>query len=242
MSLRTALVFAALIASLSTPALANAYDSTESYTTTRLEDGEPLYCDYDNFKKYEVERPDNGVERAHVYQLGQLTLVGLAVGDSPVAATQELAAQYGTFAPEERDCTWYFNDGSDEAAEAFHQQYVPSPVLQFSSIAKKYRTVLSTSFATDPVSFLSCATKHHYIAMGCDGMRHRGPSVFAMLLAFSGCSAKNATKIANKVWGINFVFPSTRRAIAQVGYDIGEANPAWRQALQQAMLKRKTAK
>ena len=86
------------------------------------------------------------------------------------------------------------------------------------------------------MSFVSCAIDHGYIAMGCDGMKHRGPSVFAMLLAYSGCSAKNAATIANKLWGLNFVKEATREAIAEKAFEMGQRQPQMRAALRNVLL------
>jgi hypothetical protein len=82
---------------------------------------------------------------------------------------------------------------------------------------------------------VECAVDQGYLAVGCDGMKHRGPSVFAMFLAYSGCEAKNAAKIANKIWGLDTVPENTRLGIAKAGYELGNANPAARKALQTVM-------
>lgn len=227
-SLKT--IFALLILSLtvSAPALAK----------TKLGPNEPKFCDVDTFRATEdLEAAEGltGLVRNHVYQIGDLTLVGLGVGDSEVGATQALANRYSKFHAVEKNCTWYFNDGSDAAAEAFNHHYITSPIFKSAKVAEKYGTVLANIFANDPVSMVSCAVKHGYVAMGCDGMKHRGPSVFAMLLGYAGCSAKNATKIANKVWGNNWVPTSTREAIADKGRLMGDANPAIRKQLQAVM-------
>lgn len=196
---------------------------------------EPAYCDPAKFAKLERGNNVPNVKRAHVYQIGSLTLAGLAVGDSDSDYVVKLAEQYSRYNSREKSCTWYLNDGNDEAAQMFHQRYVTNPALKSKKIATEYETVLKNIFATDDTSFLSCAQDHKYVAFGCDGMKHRGPSVFAMFLAYSGCSAKNATKIANTIWGKNFVSSSTREAIAQKGADLGAANPAARAALQKLM-------
>ncbi|MES2857316.1 MAG: hypothetical protein V4692_15710 [Bdellovibrionota bacterium] len=196
---------------------------------------EPAYCDPAKFAKLERGNNVPNVQRAHVYQIGSLTLAGLAVGDSDANYVVKLAEQYSKYNSREKSCTWYFNDGNDQAAEMFHQRYVSNPALKSKKIATEYEAALKGIFSKEETNFVSCATDHKYIAMGCDGMKHRGPSVFAMILAFSGCSAKNATKIANNVWGKNFVSASTREAIAEVGFKAGNADPAGRAALQKIM-------
>jgi hypothetical protein len=70
--------------------------------------------------------------------------------------------------------------------------------------------------------------RHEYLAMGCDGNKHRGPSVFAMFLSLAGVEPKEATRIANKFFGCNFVLPFVRARIAKLGYDLGNQNPELR--------------
>ena len=53
-----------------------------------------------------------------------------------------------------------------------------------------------------------------YFAEGCDSQKHRGPSYFAMLLAFGGCSAREATDVANAIWKLNGVPGDFRLEIA----------------------------
>lgn len=197
--------------------------------------GEPEWCNPDTFHRYERGNNIPYLEREHVYQIGDLTLVGLAVGESDFRYVQSLADQYTNTRAYEKSCTWYFHEKNEDAAREFNHQYLPSPVLKSSSLAKEYAKKGVPLILEGDVSFMSCAEDHNYLAMGCHGMRHRGPSMFAMFLAFSGCSAKNATKIANEVWGNNFVFTSTRQAIAKKGWEHGNANPDARRRLQAIM-------
>lgn len=201
----------------------------------QLAPGEPAFCDLKTFQSLEILATEKGLIRNHTYQIGDLRLTGLAVGKSPVASTQALANQFSRFAAAEKSCTWYFNDGSDGAAEAFNHRYVSNPSFKGTSIANEFEKVLSSSFFQDPTSFMSCALDHGYIAMGCDGQKHRGPSVFAMVLAFAGCTPQNATAIANKIWGSNGVATATREAIANKGKLLGDANPALRKQFQAVM-------
>lgn len=197
--------------------------------------GEPSFCDSKNFVKNEIESNMNGLQRNHAFQLGDLVVVGLAVGKSDVNATKALAQKFSQFSPEEKNCTWYFNDGNQEAQKAFNHRYVSNPSYKGPEIATEFENVLANSFSNDAVSFMSCLTEHKYLAMGCDGQKHRGPSVFAMFLAYAGCSPKNATAIANQIWGTNGVEVATREAIAAKGKLLGDRNPSLRNQLQVMM-------
>ena len=211
----------------------NAFASVSELSMS--EASEPAYCQLANFQKLERGNNVPQLERAHVYQIGKLTLAGLAVGDSDYRYVQSLAKQYGHYAPAEKSCVFYFNNGNKVAEAAFTHQYAPFPFWASPAIAIKYDAVITPLIDRTEVSMANCAEDHHFVAMGCDGMRHRGPSVFAMFLAYSGCSAEHATEIANAVWGTNHVPTKTRTAIAQKGADEGDRNPAGRARLQALM-------
>lgn len=196
---------------------------------------EPGFCDPAAFEKAEIPSATTGLLKNHAYQLGHLVLVGLAVGHSDITAIRDFSNRFSQFSTAEKNCTWYFNDGNPKAAQAFHHRYVSNPSFKGVQVADEYERVLASTFANDPTSFISCAVDHGYIAMGCDGMKHRGPSVFAMLLSFAGCSAQNSTAIANKIWGTNGVLVKTREAIAQKGKVLGDLNPTLREQLQVLM-------
>lgn len=91
--------------------------------------------------------------------------------------------------------------------------------------AREYLEKLGPIFAENSTSFLSCAERHGFIAMGCNSQRHRGPTVFGMMLAYSGCGAENSRKIANKIWGGNFVRDKVRRKVNQAAHELGLAQP-----------------
>ncbi len=73
--------------------------------------------------------------------------------------------------------------------------------------------------------------------MDCNGMRHRGPTSFGMLLTYSGCSAEPANTTVNKIWGLNGVNPAVRLAIIQKAYDYGQSNPEQSGAFRAAFTK-----
>jgi hypothetical protein len=184
---------------------------------------EPRFCDPAKIQEYERGNNIPYLKRIHVYQFGKLTLAGLAVGNSDYRYVQSLAKQYGV--QDAKSCTWYFNTGNDDAAAAFNHIPLPRPWLRAPSIAKKYEEKLDGAFDRLPGNMLECAREEGFIAMGCDGMKHRGPSVFAALLAYAGCTPEHAMQIANKVWGTNLVAKSTRQAIAAVGETYARENP-----------------
>ncbi len=196
---------------------------------------EPAWCDAATFSQYERGNNIPYLEREHVYQFGDLTLVGLAVGRSDYRYVQSLSQQYANTDAYEKSCTWYFHEKNDDAVKSFNHKYVSNPMLKGASAAKEFEEKISPLFLESTVNFMSCAERHGYVAMGCHGMKHRGPSVFAMFLSFSGCTPEHATKIANKVWGNNFVFTKTRTAIARKGWELGNANPEARKRLQAIM-------
>jgi hypothetical protein len=220
---RAQLAYAAL--ALSTQAHAFGGHAPMPAPTSTPDPGEPAYCVYSNFSKHEVPESRPGIQRAHAYRFGPLTIVGLAVGNSKPAATEAMATELSTATAQQNYCTWYFNNGDEEAVRYFNHFYVPKPVGDPAPVAQAYRTTLAGIFAGNSTSLLSCARDQHYVAMGCDGMMHRGPTVFGMTLAFSGCTPAHAAEIVTYVWGLNGVNPAARLAAIQEGYALGQQNP-----------------
>lgn len=188
-------------------------------------DAAPAYCDPNVFRSREETSAAAGIaglRRAHAYRLGKVLLVGLAVGDSDPIAVQELARRHSSAAAAEGFCTWYVNKGNPEAAKRFMSRPLPNPSLEErGERLETYLAVLGPSFLDTAQSFSSCAAEHGYIALGCDWMMHRGPTVFGMLLAFSGCSPENALQIANETWGMNDIPADTRLAFIRAAHEFG---------------------
>ena len=199
---------------------------------------EPAFCKLDNFLALERSENIAGLVRQHKFVVGDLTLIGLAVGDSNVESTKAVANKYSSYEEEEKFCTFYYNKGKVEQERSFNHHYVSLPALKFfhGKLLKEYETVLRPIFEENAVTLVSCAKDHGYVAMGCNGQKHRGPSVFAMFLSYAGCKPKNAVKIANKLWGKNFVFTKTREKLAAMAYEWGDENRANREMLQSVML------
>jgi hypothetical protein len=98
----------------------------------------------------------------------------------------------------------------------------------------EYRAVLQDQFAKAPISFLSCLENNKILIMGCNAQMHRGPTVFGMLLSFSGCSAEHSAEIVNSLWGLNGVKAEVRLAIIDEGRKLGDEDPNARLRLQRA--------
>lgn len=198
---------------------------------------EPMFCSYDFLKDSQVEINIEGLKREHVFQVGDLTLAGLAVGKSDIESTILMAEALSGVSQEENYCTYYFNKGNDEAETRFNHTYVSNPRFRGTSIANQYEERLGYLFTSEqPKTFLDCAINHNYIALGCNSQKHRGPSVFAMLLSFAGCHPEVSTDIANKLWKKNLVSKKTRRAIAEKGWMFGHYYPDLRKKLANTML------
>jgi hypothetical protein len=196
---------------------------------------EPAYCSLANLKKVEIQSGVSGLKAPHVYKIGNITVAGLGVGNSKFASVKQLAAKYSSSTAEDGYCTWYFNDGNTEAQNAFNWHYVPRPNSDPKKAVKDY-AVLMNEFDTSKNNFVRCAETRGYLAMGCDGMKHRGPSVFAMLLTYSGCSAKSAVDIANAVWGTNTISTESRIALANEAAKLAVAHPEQAGRLQRQFL------
>jgi hypothetical protein len=209
---------------------------------------EPTYCHPNKFDESEFslgayeEMQRKGLVRAHAFKLGKVTLVGAGVGNSKSQALIDLAEQFAPQAKKKRYCTWYLNhpklDKPDQstriqASKTFiHRDIEKSPVLLNEQEAvEQFSRILEKSFDEGESSFLSCAKEENYIALGCNEMMHRGPTVFGMLLAFSGCSPEHALEITNQVWGLNGVKRKVRLAIIKKAYSWGEMKQESRKKL-----------
>lgn len=190
---------------------------------------EPKYCDPREFGKMEVRYTGSSPERLHVYKIGKVTVAGMAIGDSRAEDVAKLATSYSKAGAGDKYCTWYLNDKNKQAERSFVWRDLPFPGSFFGGtdgIADEYMQILRDQFDESNPSFVSCAQKYSYIGLGCNGMQHRGPSVFAMMLAYSGCSAENAVTIANSIWGSNGVSSDLRIEMARMAAQLGAEHPA----------------
>jgi hypothetical protein len=191
---------------------------------------EPLYCLPKNFYALE-QKKDIRIIRGHTFKLGQVELLGAAIG----LTSRKVLVHNSPATTYENYCTWYFNEGNPLAEKDFNHYYVTNPKsLDTDSGPKEYRQVLSDQFAQTPISFLNCIEKYKYLAMGCNGQMHRGPTVFGMLLSFSGCQPAHAAEIVNTLWGLNGVSADVRLSIITEAYRMGTEDTAMRLRMQQA--------
>lgn len=197
---------------------------------------EPAYCQVKTFLKMEAPQTkkemSTNIARLHTFQVGKIKLAGMGVGNSDVKAVKQLAQDLAPQVPAQSGfCTWYFNDGNKEAQKTFNWQYLNNPsTLETPEAVEEYSRLVGPMFSKSANSFAQCLEDTRYLGLGCNGMKHRGPTVFAMVLAYSGCTPKSATEIANKIWGLNGVPAETRLAITQAAYELGqkESEPALR--------------
>ncbi len=201
-------------------------------SSAAMADIEPAYCQPSNFARTEVNpkmaASGYGILRRHSFRLGKTLFSGMAVGLSLPKSVSELATVNSDSKASEGYCTWYVNKYNPIAEVRFNWEYLSMPGANAQASATEYAQALDRSFDQNPVSFLSCMEKHHYLAIGCNNEQHRGPSVFAMILSFSGCTPEHSVALVNHYWGLNGVPLATRLAIAQKGYEMGARRPASR--------------
>lgn len=199
---------------------------------------EPYFCHPDNFMKLERRDMQSGENRLRVFQIGKLKLVGMAIGDSETSFVDSVAERLAQVPRSEKSCTWYMNKGNADAESRFNHAYVPMPApwTSIQKIADQYIEVIAPHFAENDINIVNCATKYNYVAFGCNGQKHRGPSTIAMFLSVAGCSPENTAKIAKRIWGSNHVSSEHRTAISERGQQLALENPTIRRELQKVML------
>lgn len=197
---------------------------------------EPYFCDPAVFVQQEIVPKDGGgIKRLHAYRLGGVVLSGMAIGASEAGAVESFAGTQGA-TPQERFCTWYVNKGNTEAERTFRHIYLPDPSsLSPEEAAERYAQLLAPAFAEERGSIWWCLEQQGFIAVGCNGQLHRGPTVFGMVLAALGCSAENAAEIVNRIWGLNGVPPATRLAAIKQGAEAGARSAALRSRVQRRL-------
>lgn len=195
---------------------------------------QPVWCSVDYFKSHEVKTNAPNTKRLRAFQVGKLYLAGAAIGGSDAVEVASLSKAPASA----KHCTWYLNKGNKEAEKIFHHEYMRGPywgwldfLFNVTGVVKSYEKRLENHW--EPM--VSCAESYGYLAMGCDGHRHRGPSVFASFLSLSGCVPDTATDIANYLWRLNGVPDFTREKIAKIGWKLGNEKPELRKRLQEVM-------
>lgn len=186
-------------------------------TSTAVFAAAPEFCNLRSFEGREKPLSTTGLKRAHGYQLGQTLLIGLAVGASDNRKTQAIAKG--------KECVWYFNDGNAEATRLFNWKDLPKPTGNQGRMVQVYTEALEWMLNPSSSPFWSCLEGKKTVVLGCDGMKHRGPTMVAGLLSFLGCEAQDSVAIVNRVWGSNGISTSMRKAIAQSAKQYGDENP-----------------
>ncbi len=192
---------------------------------------EPPFCDLGMFQKMEIENNGKNLQRLKVYKIGTVILAGLGVGESPASEVKDMAREWGGAGAKDNYCTWYYNEGNTEAEQNFSWKSLPKPDNK-----SKTEDIYTQTFLKHITGMAQCLREHHYVALGCNGMRHRGPTIFGMLLAFGGCSAKNANAIVNQVWGLNGVPFEARLKMIQRAEEMGNADPEAQRILQEVLI------
>lgn len=201
---------------------------------------EPHYSNLETFKTLEVSLGTTDalkkkkIKNAHAFKLGDVMLIGLAVGDSNPASVMQLAIEHARSAPDLNYCTWYLNHPKSsepfdqtsriEAARLFNHRDIkrsPSLLQEQEAIVEIWDAIEKVFFEESP-SFLECVLDQHYLAIGCNGMVHRGPTVFGMLLAFTGCSVQHSLEIIDYFWPSEGLKNEVRRALLQKAYAFGQ--------------------
>lgn len=201
---------------------------------------QPSYCSILHFSKSEIYsfRKNPSLVRARGFKLGQSVLMGVAVGRSNVDELVKLSDAYdqGQDIGSKKYCTWYLHTPTLNPIE-FVNSILAMQTFNYTPIAKNPKDLTATeavnevmqavksSFLERDPSFVSCLVKNKYLAVGCQGMMHRGPTVFGAILAFSGCSPQTSADIANRLWGLNDVAPEVRLAVIEAAYLYGLMNP-----------------
>ncbi len=212
---------------------------TASFATWALPNAEPSYCEPSAFYKREIQSPlspneNKDLPRLHAFHVGSVTLAGLAVGDSKTPITKKLALTMSDLNVEDNKfCTWYFAKGNKSALASFISRPLPDPFsIKVETSAKIFMDAIQSSFFNNEgMNFIDCAKDHHYIAMGCTEQRHRGPTVFGMLLAFSGCTPEHSATIVNTIWGLNTLKPEVRFTAIKAAYNYGSVHSEKRNEL-----------
>ncbi len=196
---------------------------------------EPAYCQPDVFLAKEVSLQNPALLRFRTFQVGAVRLSGLSIGMSIPSEQMAYAEGFSPKVKTKKYCTWYLNRRNYLARASFVWHDLRKPDADIAATLADFSAKLRSSFsASEKESLVSCLLEDHFLSMGCDGQMHRGPSVFAMVLAYSGCSAANAVAIANLLWGENGVPTETRVALAEMAQQWAAEEPASSQAVRQA--------
>lgn len=177
----------------------------------------PSFCSLQNLLSKQVSYSSKGIDRSHTFKLGKITLSGLAVGSSDASQVEKMANNFGG----KNSCVWYLNKGNKDAQKRFSYYPLPypSPKADLSPFEDFMEEMISSG------KFESCIKEDHFLALGCNEMKHRGPTAMGMILAFAGCSADEASTIVNTLWGLNGVDESVRLEVINQGVEYRQRYP-----------------
>lgn len=182
---------------------------------------EPAYCTLEGLKEREIALKAK-LKRGRAFKLGDTVVAGFGVGQTKIAETKKMSEAYSK-SQNHKWCTFYFNRQNPQAEKNFVHNYVPKPMDELDT--QEYMRKVSPLFYRAPVNFSDCARDHKYIGLGCNGQRHRGPTAFGMLLAFSGCNPETVNRAVNGIWDLNGVNPAIRLDAIKNAYWHGIAHP-----------------
>lgn len=205
--------------------------ATEKKAKSYSLQAEPQYCNLQYLKNNSFQAPVN-LKKHKGFLINGVMLSGLAVGESRYENTRKMAESAGLKSENKKFCTWYLNDGNHEAELHFNWMDLPNPRdLDLVKLQSEYRKNAKPLLK----SMAQCVISNKYLALGCNGMKHRGPSVFGMFLAFSGCSTETSLYIVNELWGSNGVPDLNRSAVIELGHEFASENPELVIEVQQAL-------
>ncbi len=197
---------------------------------------EPAYCEPSSFLTKEVLHSDPGLLRLRTFQVGSVRLSGLSIGMSMTSSLISYAEGIKPNTALKKYCSWYVNDRNHLARESFVWRDLRKPDADVAATVANFEAQLKTSFTEgSEEDLISCLAEEKFLAMGCDGQMHRGPSVFAMVLAYSGCTPEHSVAIVNQLWGENGVPPATRMALAEMAAKWAREAPLSSEKVRKAM-------
>jgi hypothetical protein len=184
----------------------------------------PTFCSLNNLLDKKIPYSSKGIDRAHIFKIGKISLAGLAVGTSDASAVEKMAQGFGG----RNSCVWYLNKGNKKAQELF--SHYPLPYPKENADLSRFEDFMEEMISSG--KFETCIKEDHFLTLGCNEMKHRGPTAMGMILAFAGCSALEASNIVNGLWGLNGVDESIRLEVINQGVEYRKRYPQLAQDFQ----------
>jgi hypothetical protein len=180
-------------------------------------------------------------KKTRLFELGKTRILTLPIcksGRTPADLRAIAAsAQVGSGQPLAPDaCTFNLTEDCEDDPRGrppFSSYSLKKPSKKFNGENGRERreeffNTILPAFKGQGATFLKCA-RQGFIALGCGGMVHRGPTVVGMLLAYSGCRPESALKATRAYWGDD-VNDETRLTLYKMAYD--SSTPAERVEMQ----------